>query len=135
MKQTYTSSTIVSPKGFDGKTTEYMCELTIQPLNEEQFQIVQFSTQDLELNKMCLETFHKLSDENIIYSPNEIKKLTHNNNNIRPIKEENKWPLLHAHRGMPNTFKKFNLSVITQYSEVIQIIWEAHSKHSIGSLK
>ena len=80
MKQTYTSSKIVSAKGFDGKTTEYMCELTIQPLNKDQFQIVQFSTQDLELNKMCLETFHKLSDENIIYSPNEIQKLTHNNN-------------------------------------------------------
>ena len=86
MKQTYTSSKIVSAKGFDGKTTEYMCELIIQPLNKDQFQIVQFSTQDLELNKMCLETFHKLSDENIIYSPNEIQKLTHNNKNIRPIK-------------------------------------------------
>ena len=70
MKQTYTSSKIVSAKGFDGKTTEYMCELTIQPLNEEQFQIVRFSTQDLELNKMCLETFHKLSDEREIAQSN-----------------------------------------------------------------
>jgi hypothetical protein len=86
MKQTYTSSKIVSATRFDGKPIDYICELTIQPLNQEQFQIVDFSTQEFELNKMCPETIHKLSNENIIYSPNEIQKLTHNNKNIRPIK-------------------------------------------------
>ena len=80
----YATSKVISATRFDGKLTNYLVELTIQPLNNSTFQIIDYSIQELEIDQAYPKTVHRLIDENIIYSPNEIKKLTHRNNSISP---------------------------------------------------
>ena len=82
----FTSTDIVSAARFDGKRIDYLVELSVEAVNESQYRITTFSTQEVEMNKTYSEIVHDLRGENIIYSSDKINKLTHKDNNVRPIR-------------------------------------------------
>ena len=84
MFEQYTSTEIISATRFDGKSVDYIVELTIEPVNESSFKIVKFTTQEFKINNSYPEIVHDLRGENIIYCPNKINKLTHKENIVRP---------------------------------------------------
>ena len=86
MFEQYTSTEIISATRFDGKSVDYIVELTIEPVNESSFKIVKFTTQEFKINNSYPESVHDLRAEHIIYCPNKINKLTHKETIIRPIR-------------------------------------------------
>ena len=86
MFEQYKSTEMISATRFDGNSVDYIVELFIEAVNESTFKIVKFTTQELKINNSYPEIIHDLRGENIIYSPDKINKLTHKDNNIRPIR-------------------------------------------------
>lgn len=80
-----TASKIVMATRFDGKKVKYLTSLTMNVVNESQYQIMSYVTREIEASNGASETFHPLEDEEIIYSPNDLlHKLTHKGDVIRP---------------------------------------------------
>ena len=87
MSQYTTSTKIINASHFDGKKAKYITTLQLNDVGESKYQIMTFITKEIDdSNNVYPEIIHHLENENIIYSPNEIKKLTHKNNNIRPVR-------------------------------------------------
>ena len=57
MFEQYTSTEIISATRFDGKSVDYIVELTIEPVNESSFKIVKFTTQEFKINNSYPDLF------------------------------------------------------------------------------
>ena len=81
------ASKIVIASRFDGKKVKYLTSLTMNVVNESQYQIMSYLTKEIGDSQLFPETIHPLADEEIIYSPNDIlHKLCHKGSVIRPIR-------------------------------------------------
>ena len=87
MCQTASASKIIIASRFDGKKAKYLTSLTINVINESQYQIMSYITREIGDNQIFPEIIHPLADEEIIYSPNDIlHKMCHKRAVIRPIR-------------------------------------------------
>ena len=83
MSQEATLSKVIFATKFNGETTGYEVELCLKRLEDDnKYQIMTYVLKEPLSTKIL---FHDLEKEKIIYSVNEIKKLTHGEKNIRPI--------------------------------------------------
>ena len=87
MNQEYKAVKIIYAPRCDGKMIKYITELAGISINESQYQLTKFSTQEIEDVNVYPETVHYLASEEIIFNPDDIiHRLTHKGKNIRPIR-------------------------------------------------
>lgn len=87
MTQDSTSTKIVSAPRLDGKMVKYITTLSVVVVNESQYQITNFSTQEIDGDKVYPENVHRLESEKLIFTPNDvIHRFMQKEKNIRPIR-------------------------------------------------
>lgn len=110
MNTEYKAVKIIYAPRFDGKVIKYITELAGISLNESQYQLTMFSTQEIEDVNVYPETVHYLSSEQIIFNPNDvIHRLTHKGNIIRPVRmgSMDVYPIHYEMK--PNAMTHFNI--------------------------
>ena len=87
MSEEYKAVKIIYAPRFDGKMIKYITELGVVVVNESQYKLTMFSTQEIEDVNVYPETVHYLGSEQIIFSPNDIiHRLMHKDKTIRPVR-------------------------------------------------
>ena len=110
MNTEYKAVKIIYAPRFDGKVIKYITELAGISLNESQYQLTMFSTQEIEDVNVYPETVHYLSSEQIIFNPNDvIHRLTHKGNIVRPVRmgSMDVYPIHYEMK--PNAMTHFNI--------------------------